>query len=205
MHRRAHALAALPGADQAAGRGAHHLHGDRRHAAGQPGTPAAGCAGLGQPRHRARRGLRRGDQPRARPAHRRADGAHPRPAAAHRGARPSATRWCSPRVLGVRSMAMLALLVNLLTAVLTFASLIGYAVVYTVWLKRATSQNIVIGGAAGRRSRRCSGWAAVTEQRRPERAAAVPHHLRRGRRRTSGRWPSRAATSTRAPASRCCR
>ena len=52
-------------------------------------------------------------------------------------------------VLGVASMAVLAFLVNLLTALLTFASLIGYAVVYTVWLKRATSQNIVIGGAAG--------------------------------------------------------
>ena len=52
-------------------------------------------------------------------------------------------------VLGVASMALLAFLVNLLTAVLTFCSLIGYAVIYTVWLKRATSQNIVIGGAAG--------------------------------------------------------
>ena len=52
-------------------------------------------------------------------------------------------------VLGVSAMAILAFLVNLLTATLTFLSLIGYAVVYTVWLKRATSQNIVIGGAAG--------------------------------------------------------
>src|SRR5688572_31276166 len=47
------------------------------------------------------------------------------------------------------SMLILVLLVNVLTAALTFASLIGYAVIYTVWLKRATSQNIVIGGAAG--------------------------------------------------------
>ena len=52
-------------------------------------------------------------------------------------------------LLGVSSMGVLAFLVNLLTAVLTFLSLIGYAVVYTVWLKRATPQNIVIGGAAG--------------------------------------------------------
>src|SRR2546427_12161204 len=52
-------------------------------------------------------------------------------------------------LLGVSAMAILAFLVNLLTAVLTFLTLIGYAVVYTVWLKRATSQNIVIGGAAG--------------------------------------------------------
>jgi heme o synthase len=64
-------------------------------------------------------------------------------------------------VLGVTAMAILAFLVNLLTAVLTFLSLIGYAVIYTVWLKRATSQNIVIGGAAGA-APPVLGWAAVT-------------------------------------------
>jgi len=64
-------------------------------------------------------------------------------------------------VLGVAAMAILALLVNLLTAALTFLSLIGYAVIYTVWLKRATSQNIVIGGAAGA-APPVLGWAAVT-------------------------------------------
>ncbi len=64
-------------------------------------------------------------------------------------------------VLGVTAMAILAFLVNLLTAALTFASLIGYAVVYTVWLKRATSQNIVIGGAAGA-APPVLGWVAVT-------------------------------------------
>jgi protoheme IX farnesyltransferase len=64
-------------------------------------------------------------------------------------------------VLGVASMLMLAVLVNPLTAALTGASLIGYAVVYTVWLKRATSQNIVIGGAAGA-APPVLGWAAVT-------------------------------------------
>ena len=64
-------------------------------------------------------------------------------------------------VLGVTAMALLAFLVNLLTAVLTFCSLIGYAVVYTVWLKRATSQNIVIGGAAGA-APPVLGWTAVT-------------------------------------------
>ncbi len=63
--------------------------------------------------------------------------------------------------LCVASMLMLWLLVNPLTAVLTFLSLIGYAVVYTVWLKRATSQNIVIGGAAGA-APPVLGWAAVT-------------------------------------------
>jgi protoheme IX farnesyltransferase len=64
-------------------------------------------------------------------------------------------------VLCVLSMLILVLLVNTLTAVLTFASLIGYAVIYTVWLKRATSQNIVIGGAAGA-APPVLGWAAVT-------------------------------------------
>lgn len=64
-------------------------------------------------------------------------------------------------VLGVMSMIILVAFVNVLTAVLTFASLIGYAVVYTVWLKRATPQNIVIGGAAGA-APPVLGWAAVT-------------------------------------------
>jgi protoheme IX farnesyltransferase len=64
-------------------------------------------------------------------------------------------------ILGVSAMSILALKVNLLTAVLTFCSLIGYAVVYTVWLKRATSQNIVIGGAAGA-APPVLGWTAVT-------------------------------------------
>jgi len=63
--------------------------------------------------------------------------------------------------LCVLSMTILCWLVNALTAALTFASLIGYAVVYTVWLKRATSQNIVIGGAAGA-APPVLGWAAVT-------------------------------------------
>jgi protoheme IX farnesyltransferase len=64
-------------------------------------------------------------------------------------------------VLAVLSMALLVGLVNMLTAVLTFFSLIGYAIVYTVWLKRATPQNIVIGGAAGA-APPVLGWAAVT-------------------------------------------
>jgi heme o synthase len=63
--------------------------------------------------------------------------------------------------LAVASMAILTLLVNPLTALLTFCSLIGYAIVYTVWLKRATPQNIVIGGAAGA-APPVLGWAAVT-------------------------------------------
>jgi heme o synthase len=64
-------------------------------------------------------------------------------------------------VLGITAMVILFLLVNRLTAVLTFCSLIGYAVIYTVWLKRATPQNIVIGGAAGA-APPLLGWTAVT-------------------------------------------
>ena len=65
--------------------------------------------------------------------------------------------------LGLLSMIILWYLVNPLTALLTFLSLIGYAVVYTVWLKRATPQNIVIGGAAGA-APPILGWAAVTNE-----------------------------------------
>jgi protoheme IX farnesyltransferase len=64
-------------------------------------------------------------------------------------------------LLGLASMLVLSLLVNALTAALTFCSLIGYAMVYTMWLKRATPQNIVIGGAAGA-APPVLGWAAVT-------------------------------------------
>ncbi|MEN1728930.1 MAG: heme o synthase [Pseudomonadota bacterium] len=63
--------------------------------------------------------------------------------------------------LAVISMVLLVVFINVLTAVLTFASLIGYAVIYTAWLKRATPQNIVIGGAAGA-APPVLGWAAVT-------------------------------------------
>ncbi|MFK8082062.1 MAG: heme o synthase [Granulosicoccus sp.] len=66
-------------------------------------------------------------------------------------------------VIGVVAMVMLVTLVNVLTAVLTFFSLIGYAIVYTVYLKRATPQNIVIGGAAGAMPP-VLGWAAVTNE-----------------------------------------
>src|SRR3990167_5595795 len=64
-------------------------------------------------------------------------------------------------VLGVASMAILLLLVNAITAWLTFASLIGYAFIYTGFLKRATPQNIVIGGIAGA-APPLPGWVAVT-------------------------------------------
>ena len=63
--------------------------------------------------------------------------------------------------LGFGSMLVLWPTVGGLTALLTFCSLIGYAIVYTMWLKRATPQNIVIGGAAGA-APPVLGWAAVT-------------------------------------------
>jgi protoheme IX farnesyltransferase len=63
--------------------------------------------------------------------------------------------------IGIASMMILWVLVNPLTAILTFASLIGYAVLYTVWLKHITPQNIVIGGAAGA-APPVLGWTSVT-------------------------------------------
>jgi len=63
-------------------------------------------------------------------------------------------------------MALLITFTNLLTALLTLGSLIGYAGVYTLYLKRATPQNIVIGGAAGA-APPVLGWAAVTGQIEP--------------------------------------
>src|ERR1700732_359034 len=64
-------------------------------------------------------------------------------------------------LLGLASMLVLWLLVNGLTVALTFCSLIGYAMVYTMGLKRGTPQNIVIGGAAGA-APPVLGWVAVT-------------------------------------------
>src|SRR3954471_2443258 len=64
-------------------------------------------------------------------------------------------------VLQALSFALLALTVNLLSAFLALAGFLGYVLVYTIWLKRRTAQNIVIGGAAGAVPP-LVGWAAVT-------------------------------------------
>jgi protoheme IX farnesyltransferase len=64
-------------------------------------------------------------------------------------------------LLGCASFALLALAVNPLAAVLAMSGLLGYVVVYTLWLKRSTPQNIVIGGAAGAVPPLVA-WAAVT-------------------------------------------
>ena len=63
--------------------------------------------------------------------------------------------------LAALSMVILVVFVNLLTAVLTFASMVGYAVIYSMFLKRSTPQNIVLGGAAGA-APPVLGWTAVT-------------------------------------------
>lgn len=65
--------------------------------------------------------------------------------------------------IGVVGFAVLVMWVNVLTAWLTFASLLGYAVVYTMYLKRATPQNIVIAGIAGAMPP-LLGWTAVTNE-----------------------------------------
>ena len=63
--------------------------------------------------------------------------------------------------LSVLSFVFLQLSVNLLTAVLAVSAILFYVFVYTLWLKRTTVENIVIGGAAGAVPPLC-GWAAVT-------------------------------------------
>jgi protoheme IX farnesyltransferase len=82
--------------------------------------------------------------------------------------RPVASGRVSPRaalvfgvLLGCASFALLALTVNPLAAVLAMSGLLGYVLVYTIWLKRSTPQNIVIGGAAGAVPPLVA-WAAVT-------------------------------------------
>ena len=69
-------------------------------------------------------------------------------------------------ILAATSVFMLTAWINVLTAVLTFASMIGYAIVYTMYLKRATPQNIVIGGLAGA-TPPLLGWTSVTNSMDP--------------------------------------
>jgi len=66
-------------------------------------------------------------------------------------------------ILGAAGFVILSAWVNMLTAMLTLASLVGYAVIYTMFLKRATPQNIVIGGLAGA-APPLLGWTAVTNE-----------------------------------------
>ena len=68
---------------------------------------------------------------------------------------------CFAFVIGVLGALILYFFINTLTMVLTLASLIGYAFIYTVYLKRATPQNIVIGGLAGA-APPLLGWASIS-------------------------------------------
>ncbi len=69
-------------------------------------------------------------------------------------------------ILGITAMLILVFLVNTVTAVLTFLSLFGYAIIYTLYLKRATPQNIVIGGLFGA-TPPLLGWCAMTGEVHP--------------------------------------
>lgn len=88
-----------------------------------------------------------------------------RPLASRRLPTPLALGWAT--LLSVAGIGLLFWRVNALTAWLTLASLLGYALVYTAFLKRATPQNIVIGGVAGA-APPLLGWTAVTGQLGPE-------------------------------------
>lgn len=74
---------------------------------------------------------------------------------------------CFAVSIGSIGLVLLFFCVNPLTAILTFVTLIGYAGIYTGYLKRATSQNIVIGGLAGA-APPLLGWTAVTNQLAPQ-------------------------------------
>ncbi|WP_240036384.1 heme o synthase [Halomonas urmiana] len=80
---------------------------------------------------------------------------------------PTGLALCWATLLSVCGIGLLAWQVNPLTAWLTLGSLIGYALIYTAFLKHATPQNIVIGGVAGA-APPLLGWTAVTGQLGPE-------------------------------------
>lgn len=88
-----------------------------------------------------------------------------RPLASQRMPTALALGWAT--LLSIAGISLLLWQVNALTAWLTLASLIGYALIYTAFLKRATPQNIVIGGVAGA-APPMLGWTAVTGQLGPE-------------------------------------
>ncbi|MBX2809118.1 MAG: heme o synthase [Cellvibrionaceae bacterium] len=78
-----------------------------------------------------------------------------------RGRLTSQQALCFALLIGLLGMVILRVFINPLTAWLTLASLLGYALIYTLFLKRATPQNIVIGGIAGA-APPLLGWTAVT-------------------------------------------
>lgn len=88
-----------------------------------------------------------------------------RPLATRRLPTSLALAWAG--LLSVSGIGLLAWQVNALTAWLTLASLIGYALIYTAFLKRATPQNITIGGLAGA-APPLLGWTAVSGELHPD-------------------------------------
>jgi protoheme IX farnesyltransferase len=83
-----------------------------------------------------------------------------------RGALDGARVFAFAATMGLTGMALLMIFTNALCAVLTLASLVGYAVIYSMFLKHATPHNIVIGGAAGA-APPLLGWVAVSGQLDP--------------------------------------
>ena len=147
-------------ADEAAGDVARGVHGARRHA-GRARPHSSGDRLRGAAVHHRRRRRRRCAEHVVRCRHRRAHGAHRKPA---NSARPHhARRGAGLRLYacGVLGRMRFGLLVNLLAAVLLAFTIFFYVVIYTMWLKRSTPQNIVIGGAAGALPPMI-GWAAAT-------------------------------------------
>ena len=115
---------------------------------GAGGVPAwARAADDGGPRARLRR--RVGAEPLPRPRHRQADGVAHRGRPVASGRIPEARALEFGLALSAFSFVLLDSLVNLPTALLALGGNLFYVLVYTRWLKRSTSQNIVIGGAAG--------------------------------------------------------
>ena len=106
--------------------------------------------------------------------------------------------------LAVGSVLVLGLLVNIVAAALLAFTIFFYAVIYTMWLKRSTPQNIVIGGAAGAFPPMI-GWAAVTGSVDSRLDRAVPHHLHVDAAAFLGAGAVPRRRLCRAPACRCCR
>lgn len=88
-----------------------------------------------------------------------------RPVASRRLPTSLALAWAT--LLSVAGIGVLIWQVNMLTAWLTLASLLGYALIYTAFLKRATPQNITIGGLAGA-APPLLGWTAVSGELHPD-------------------------------------
>ena len=105
-------------------------------------------------------------------------------------------------VLGAISYFFLSITVNVLAATLALSAIAFYVFVYTMWLKRTTTQNIVIGGAAGAVPA-LVGWAAVTGIARGCRRGSCSRSSSSGPRRTSGRSRSGSAATTPRRACRC--